>query len=197
MNGWAKYFYEKSGRGSSATYAWKKWNYAESKVEALTNVDVVNPGETFLFRRTGGAGVITLTLSGQVTEFTATKSYPIPDGGNIFMAYSWPVEIKIANLNALVNDDTAAAFFGGGNFDGADQIWCWDTTVNGWAKYFYEKSGRGSSATYAWKKWNYAESKVEALTDADKLVPGEGFLFRRTGGAGALTFTWKALHAAE
>ena len=196
-NNWAKYFYEKTGRGATATYAWKKWNYAESKVEDLTDADAINPGETFLFRRAGGTQPITLTLSGQVKEFSATPSYSISASGNVFMTYPWPVEIKIADLKSLVTEVTYAAFFGGGNFDGADQLWRWDTTANNWAKYFYEKTGRGATATYAWKKWNYAESKVEDLTDADKLAPGEGFLFRRAGGTATLTFTWKALQAAE
>ena len=190
---WAKYFYEKKGRGDSATYAWKKWNYAESKVEDLTDADVVNPGETFIFTRAGEE--ITLTLSGQVAEFTATPSYSIPKDGSVYMAYPWPVEIKMADINSLVTAETAAEFFGGSTFDGTDQIWGWDTTVQKWAKYFYEKKGRGDSATYAWKKWNYAEEKVEDLTDADKFAPGEGFIFTRAGNA--LTFTWKALQAAE
>ena len=189
-NGWAKYFYEKNGRGAEATYAWKKWDYAEQKVLDITDADAVAPGETFLFRRMGNAP-ITLTLSGQVSEFTATSAYSIPGSGNIFMAYPWPVEVKLADLQNLVTPETYAAFYGSG-FDSADQIWRWDTTANGWAKYFYEKNGRGAAATYAWKKWNYAEGKVEDLTDADKLAPGEGFLFRRMGNA-TLTFTWKAL----
>ena len=62
-----------------------------------------------------------------------------------------------------------------------------------WAKYFYEKKGR--PAVYAWKKYNYAEDKVEDLTNADKLAPGEGFIFTRAGET--LTFTWKALQVAE
>ena len=90
---------------------------------------------------------------------------------------------------------SSSDFFGSGTFDAADQIWRWDTTVNGWAKYFYEKTGRGASAKYAWKKYNYAQDKVEDLTDADKLAPGEGFLFRRAGET--MTFTWKALQSAE
>ena len=188
---WAKYFYEKTGRGTSVSYAWKKWNYADSKVEALTDADVVNPGETFIFTRAGEE--ITLTLAGQVKEFSATPSYSIPSGGSVYMAYPWPIEIKVADINSLVDEDTAAAFFGNSNFGAADQIWCWDTKVQKWAKYFYEKTGRGTSVSYAWKKWNYAEGKVEAITDADKLAPGEGFIFTRAGET--LTFTWKALES--
>ena len=190
-NNWAKYFYEKKGR--PAVYAWKKWNYTESKAEDLTDADVVAPGETFLFRRAGGTQPITLTLSGQVKEFTATPSYSISASGNVFMTYPWPVEIKLSNLQSLVTAETYAAF-SGGSYGVADELWRWDTTVNGWAKYFYEKKGR--PAVYAWKKYNYAEDKVEDVTDADKLAPGEGFLFRRMGDA-TLTFTWNALQAAE
>ena len=188
VNNWAKYFYEKKGRPS--VYAWKKYNYAEDKVEDLTDADVVAPGETFLFRRADGTDPITLTLSGQVKEFSASTAYSIPGSGNIFIAYPWPVEIKISGLQELVASETYAAFFGG-DFNGADQIWRWDTTVNNWAKYFYEKKGRPS--VYAWKKYNYAEDKVEDLTDADKVSAGEGFLFRRADGTDTLTFTWSAL----
>ena len=188
VNKWAKYFYEKKGR--PAVYAWKKYNYAENKVEDITDADVVNPGETFIFTRAGEE--ITLTLSGQVAEFTATPSYSIPKAGNVFMAYPWPVEIKISDLQSLVTAETYAAFFGG-SYGVADELWRWDTTVNKWAKYFYEKKGR--PAVYAWKKYNYAENKVEDLTDADKLAPGEGFIFTRAGET--LTFTWKPLQSAE
>ena len=189
-NNWAKYFYEKKGR--PAVYAWKKYNYVEDKVEDLTDNDAVAPGETFLFRRMGDA-TISLTLSGQVKEFTAKPSYSIPKAGNVFMTYPWPVEIKLSNLQSLVTAETYAAF-SGGSYGVADELWRWDTIANNWAKYFYEKKGR--PAVYAWKKYNYAEDKVEDLTDADKLAPGEGFLFRRMGDA-TLTFTWKALQAAE
>ena len=185
---WAKYFYEKKGR--PAVYAWKKYNYAEDKVEDITEADVVNPGETFIFTRMGEE--ITLTLSGQVKEFSAAPSYSIPKGGSLYMAYPWPVEIKIADLQSLVKAETYSAFFGG-SYGVADELWRWDTTVQKWAKYFYEKKGR--PAVYAWKKYNYAEDKVEALTDSDKLAPGEGFIFTRMGET--LTFTWKALQSAE
>ena len=196
INGWAKYFYERKGRPGSYTYAWKKYDTATSKAVDITEDDVVAPGETFLFRRAGAADTITLTLSGQVSEFTATPSYSVPASGNIFMAYPWPVEIKISKLQELVSVETAAAFYGNA-FAAADQIWRWDTTINGWAKYFYERKGRPGSYTYAWKKYDTSTSKAEDLTDADKVNPGEGFLFRRAGAAETLTFTWNALQAAE
>ena len=196
VNKWAKYFYERKGRPGQYTYAWKKYNYAESKVEDITGVDVVEPGETFIFTRAGAADSISLTLSGQVAEFTVTPAYQIPAGGNVFMAYPWPIEIKISALESLVAAETYAAFYGN-SFANADQIWRWDASINKWAKYFYERKGRPGQYTYAWKKWNYAESKVEDLTNDDVVHAGEGFIFTRAGAAETLNFQWKALQAAE
>lgn len=119
----------------------------------------------------------------------------VPKAGNKTFAVTLT---DCANPGADVRVDKLLAsdnFYGYGKFDGADQIWRWDAMVNGWAKYFYEKKGR--TTVYAWKKWNYAESKVEDLTNADELAAGEGFIFRRAGGAATLTFTWKALRDAE
>ena len=195
VNKWAKYFYEQKGNPrTGVTKAWKKWNYAEEKVEDITEYDVVEPGETFIFTRNGD-DPISLTLSGQVKEFTATPSYSIPKAGNVFMAYAWPVEIKIADITNLATFSPEA--YANGNFDLADQIWRWDATINKWAKYFYEQKGNPrTGVTKAWKKWNYAEEKVEDLTDADKLAPGEGFIYTRNGDE-TLTLTWKALQSAE
>ena len=196
VNNWSKYFYERKGRPGQYTYAWKKYDTATSKASDITNDDVVAPGETFLFRRAGGADSVILTLSGQVSPFTATPAYSIPAGGNIFIAYPWPVEVKISALPSLVTDETAAAFYGN-SFANADQIWRWDTTVNNWSKYFYERKGRPGQYTYAWKKYDASTSKAEDLKDDDKVNPGEGFLFRRAGGADSISFMWKALQTAE
>ena len=138
----------------------------------------------------GGAVSADVTSANTVGYITST----VPASGNKTFAVTLT---DCANPGAAVRVDsllTSTDFFGS-SFDGADQIWRWDTTANNWAKYFYEKKGR--PAVYAWKKWNYTESKAEDLTDADKLAPGEGFLFRRAGGTATLTFTWKALQAAE
>ena len=196
VNKWAKYFYEQKGNPrTGVTKAWKKWNYAEEKVEDITEYDVVEPGETFIFTRSGAAGEITLTLSGQVKEFTAKPSYEIPAGGNVFMAYPWPVEIKVADIPNLTTLSPDA--YANGAFDAADQIWRWDAAINKWAKYFYEQKGNPrTGVTKAWKKWNYAESKVEELTNDDKILAGEGFIYTRSGAAETLTLTWKAMEEA-
>ena len=197
VNKWAKYFFEQQGNPrTGVTKAWKKWNYAEEKVEDITEYDVVEPGETFIFTRAGGTDPITLTLSGQVKEFTAKPSYEIPASGNVFMAYPWPVEIKIADIPNLATFSPEA--YANADFDNADQIWRWDTSVNKWGKYFYEQQGNPrTGVTKAWKKWNYAEGKVEELTNDDKILAGEGFIYTRAGGTETLTLTWKALQSAE
>ena len=81
---------------------------------------------------------------------------------------------------------TSAPTFSGG----MDQIWRWDTTKNGWAKYGYQKPAR--SGTAAWRKYDGA-SFVD-LTEDDKIAAGEGFLYFR-GGAATLTLTFAALQA--
>ena len=65
-----------------------------------------------------------------------------------------------------------------------DQIWRWDTTDNGWAKYGYQKPRNGGTA--AWRKYN--GSTFEELTSADVVLPGETFLYYR-GGTATATFT--------
>ena len=196
VNKWAKYFYERKGRVGSYTYAWKKYNTTTSKAEDITADDVVVPGETFIFTRAGGTDPITLTLSGQVKEFTAAPSYSIPAGGNVFMAYPWPIEIKISDLQTLVTAVTFAAFYGNA-FAAADQLWRWDASINKWAKYFYERKGRVGSYTYAWKKYNTTTSKAEDLTSDDVIHAGEGFIYTRAGGTEMLTFQWKPLQSAD
>ena len=147
--------------------------------------------KALLYAANGGAVSADITSANTVGYITAT----IPASGNKTFAVTLT---DCANPGSPVRVDkllTSSDFFGSGTFDAADLIWRWDTTVNGWAKYFYEKTGRGASAKYAWKKYNYAQDKVEDLTDADKLAPGDGFLFRRAGET--MTFTWKALQSAE
>ena len=82
------------------------------------------------------------------------------------------------------------------SFAGSDQVWRWDTTVNQWAKYSYSKLDRKGEP--AWRKYLYLEStpSFADLTDADKLLAGEGFLFFRAGND-PITVTWKPLQSAE
>ena len=76
-----------------------------------------------------------------------------------------------------------------------DQIWRWDTTVNKWAKYGYQQNPRGKPALApAWRKYDSATGTFSELTDDDKILADEGFLYFR-GGNGTLTLTFKALQA--
>ncbi len=67
-----------------------------------------------------------------------------------------------------------------------DQIWRWDTTVNKWTKYGYQKPAR--SGTAAWRKYDASSNTFSNLTDADVVLPGETFLYYRGNDATA-TFT--------
>ena len=72
-----------------------------------------------------------------------------------------------------------------------DQIWRWDTSVNKWAKYGYQKPAFGGTA--AWKKYDPTQTGAaafSALTDADAIGADEGFLYYR-GNSESLTLTFK------
>ena len=75
-----------------------------------------------------------------------------------------------------------------------DQIWRWDTTVNKWAKYGYQKPAR--SGTAAWRKYDANANTFSALTDDDAIAADEGFLYYR-GNDATLTLTFKALQPTE
>ena len=102
VNKWAKYGYQQNPRGKPALApAWRKYDAATGTFTELTDADVVLPGETFLYFR-GGNATATLTLAGQVKEFTATVSYTIAKANYQFVAYPWPVEIKLSEISALL-----------------------------------------------------------------------------------------------
>ena len=195
VNKWAKYGYHQNPRGNPALApAWRKYDSATGTFAELTDDDVVLPGETFLFYR-GGNATATLTLAGQVNEFTATKSYSIAKGYNQFVAYPWPVEIKLSELPNIATFSSIAAIAAWG--DGMDQIWRWDTTVNKWAKYGYHQNPRGNPALpAAWRKYDASTGTFSELTDDDKSLADEGFLYYR-GGNATLTLTFNSLQAAE
>ena len=190
-NKWAKYGYQKPAR--SGTAAWRKYNYDSDKsFSELTDDDVVMPGETFMYMR-GGGTTATLTLAGQVREFGYVGGYTISKANYQFIAYPWPIEFKIADIGNLATFSKITAVPGWGGT--MDQIWRWDTKVNQWAKYGYQKPARSGKA--AWRKYNYdTDNSFSELTDDDKIAAGEGFLYMRGGGE-TLTLTWKALESAE
>lgn len=64
-----------------------------------------------------------------------------------------------------------------------DQIWRWDTSVNKWAKYGYQKPAR--TGTAAWRKYDADNNTFIELTVADVVLPGETFLYFRGGSATA------------
>lgn len=86
-------------------------------------------------------------------------------------------------------------FKAGASWAAADQIWTWDTTENTWAKYAYYANTRANPPVPAgWYK--YVDNSFVAVTDADKVAPGEGFLYVRNQ-SGTNVITWKALDPAE
>ena len=190
-NQWVKYGYQKPRSGGTA--AWRKCNYETDKsFSDLTDADAVQPGETFLYYR-GGDATATLTLSGQVKELGQPAGYTIANGFYQFIAYPWPVALKLSDVMNLATFSTIKTVTAWG--DSMDQIWRWDAVGNQWLKYGYQKPRSGGTA--AWRKCNYETDKsFSELTDADKIEAGEGFLYYR-GGDETLTLTWKPLQSAE
>ena len=189
VNGWAKYGYQKPAR--TGTAAWRKYVANCKTFSELTSADVVLPGETFLYYR-GGSATATLTLAGAVKEVTASRSYTIASGNYQFVAYPWPVGFKLNEMSEIAtwSSLTTAPAWG----TAMDQIWRWDTSVNGWAKYGYQKPAR--TGTAAWRKYDANAKTFSELTNADAIGADEGFLYYR-GGSATLTLTFKALQPTE
>ena len=197
VNNWAKYAYYENKRATPAVpAAWYKYNFLTDKsFSDLTSTDVVRPGQTFLYIR-NQSGSIVLQMAGQIKSMSdATQSFTVTKGDNVFVAYPWPVELKIAELSTKATHTNLKA---GGSWGGSDQIWAWDTTANNWAKYAYYENKRATPAVPAgWYKYNFLTDKsFVAVTDADKVSAGEGFLYVRNQ-SGTNVITWDALSPAE
>ena len=162
--GWIKYWWRTAS---------KNWVL---KGQTAATTDTVSPGDTVLFRRGGGGTATTITLSGAVKPFTGSTQYTgIVAGTSRFIGYPWPVDFDAKTLPTYqtVGPKGSPAFG-----DNGDQIWTYDSK-NGWVKYWY----RTASKTYRMKG---------AATDAESIMipAGQGFIFRRGGGAQAETITF-------
>ena len=137
----------------------------------ITDADVVLAGQTFLFYN-GATTNITVTTSGAVKQFEATPSFTITRKKNQFIAYPWPVDLKISDMAKFYTGKSSGSFGAAG-----DQIWRWDVLQNTWVKYCFRKASGAAVAT--WQRCNTKASPVEyfALTDDDKIPAGQGFLF--------------------
>lgn len=172
-NTWNKYYYRKVG-----TQAAVGWCAAGTTV---VTTDTIPCGETFFFYRGTAGAVTTLTLSGEVKEFTASTSYSVTPGSYCFVGYPWPVALSLSDFEKYQGSPAGAANV---NLPGCDQIWRWDTQNNTWLKYYYRKVG-----TQAAVGWCNAGTTVKT---SDTVPAGEGFFFYR-GTAGAtdtITFTY-------
>ena len=159
----------------------------------LTDDDVIQPGETFIYNH-NTSGSLTLTLSGQVKAFEKSTTFTLESKQGQFIAYPWPVEIKISDLANLA---TWTGLKDGGSWAGCDQIVRWDSVAGKWAKYAYYKKAR-TSDTPMWKRCDYETSLTTFvdLTDDDKLGAGEGFIYNHNT-SGTLSIEFKPLEAAK
>ena len=171
--GWVKYWWR------TASANWVKQG------ETVATEDTVKAGDTLMFRRGGGAAVTTITLSGAVRPFNGQAVYEgIAANSSRFIGYPWPVDFNAATLPLYQTKGAKAWPSFGGN---ADQIWTYDST-KGWIKYWY----RTANAAYC--KQGSTETAKSIIIPA-----GQGFMFRRGGGAQAetITFTYPAKTTAE
>ena len=192
-NNWAKYaYYEWTRTEPKKPAGWYKYNFlTDNSFVAVTADDVVQPGQTFLYIR-NVAGSISLSMSGQVKEMTdATQSYTVTKPNKVFMSYPWPVELKISEISTKATHTNLKP---GANWTASDQVWAWDAAANNWAKYaYYEWTRTEPKKPAGWYKYNFlTDNSFVPVTDADKVAPGEGFLYIRNV-AGSNTITWKAL----
>ena len=133
-----------------------------------------------------------MTLAGQVKPFDATPTFTLDSKQGQFIAYPWPVEIKVSDLMNLA---TWTGLKSSGSWAGCDQIVRWDSETGKWVKYAYYKKSH-SSDPEKWKKYNYL-LETPTFTDIpndDKLAPGEGFIYNHNT-SGTLTIQFKALNA--
>lgn len=172
---WIKYYYRKVG--TAAAVGWC------SAGATTVTADTIPCGETFFFRRgTAGGSATTLTLAGQVKQFTASTSYSVEPGKYCFMGYPWPVAMSISGFTKYQGSPAGAA---SANLPTNDQIWLWDTETSDWVKYYYRKVG--TQAAVGWCKAG------STTVTSDAIPAGEGFFFRRgtAGTTDTITFTYE------
>ena len=188
INTWVKYGYYKPSGG---TAAWKRYNAngattAEKWID-LTAADVCQPGDSFLFYNGNskpttshpdgedGYGKKTITLAGGVRKFEVSTTYTVQYHEQQFMAYPWPVAMKVADIEKYNSYNKSSAAFGAS----MDQLWRWDVVANTWVKYGYYKPSGG---TAAWTRYNAngattAEKWIALDNEKDVVPAGQGFLF--------------------
>ena len=168
-NTWVKYCYQKPTGG---TAAWRRYDLSTGSAQYidLTDDDVVQPGQTFLFYN-GNTKDVTLTLSGAVRPFNGTTSYTIIKKKQQFIAYPWPVAFKVVDMEKYYTGKSSGAFGAAG-----DQLWRWDVTKNTWVKYCYQKPTGG---TAAWRRYDLSTGSAKYIdcTDDDVVPASQGFLF--------------------
>ena len=186
VNTWAKYGYRAIDKKTSA------WNrYDGANWQDLTDTDVLNPGDTFIFYNANSTDV-TITLAGGVKEFTATPQYEIGNGKQRFVCYPWPVPFKVSKIKDCYTGGKSSSQFN----TGCDQIWRWDATpsVNTWVKYGFRAVDK---KTNQWQKYENNAWSGEALDDESDIVPaGQGFVFYNAA-ATAITLNFKFGEDAE
>ena len=179
-NEWKLYGFQKP-KSKGAVGSWKRYIISETTFVAIDpETDVLTQGDSFLYVR-NEAGELTGTLAGAVKPFTGSNAYTLEQGQSQYIAYPWPVEIKITDFNE--NKYLSAALTGTVAWGPAmDQIWLWDQTGNEWKLYGFQKP-KSKGAVGSWKRYNISEGTWTEATDADVIAAGEGVLYVRNEAA--------------
>ena len=168
-NDWTKYYYRQLG--TQPAVGWCLNGQTKVTEETIPN------GETFFFYRGQSGVATTLTLAGEVKEFSAeTEIKDLVATRYRFIGYPWPVEMPIAGFEKWQGTPKGGA---SANVAASDQIWRWNTSDNTWTKYYYRQLGTQPAVGWCLN----GQSKVTT----DVIPAGEGFFFYR--GQGGVTDT--------
>ena len=158
---------------SGTNRRWQRWDpNKEAWFEIDNTKDVCVSGDVILYVNNNSEDAV-ITFSGAVKDLSAKPEYTIyGEGCAQFIAYPWPVAIKVSDVASYIIDGTLKA---AAQFDGCDQIWRYDAVGDKWVKYAYH---RVNGTTRTWQKYIPADGTWANLDDEkDVIGPGEGFLF--------------------
>ena len=166
---WVKYGYH---RVTSKDYRWQRWDPKAGQWHEIDDAkDVCVSGDVILYTNNSEEDW-DITMNGAIKPFGDTPTYTIYSYCSQFIAYPWPVDIKVSSIPNYI---TYGDLYGSGQFDDCDQIWRYDDDNDKWVKYAYH---RVSSKEYKWQRWDKKTSSWFNLDDAKDVVSaGQGFFF--------------------
>ena len=173
---------EKSSTVSGSSDQLQVWSMTEKKFKTYWNkkgkgwvlstatgsvtTDTVKNGDAVYFKRPSGTAG-TVTVSGEVVKTTDGKiSIPVTANSTKFIANPWPVAFNIADLATYVKDSKSSTVSGS-----SDQVQVWDTEKKKYVMYWNKKNT------------GYVLSTSTSKVTTEKILPGQGFMFKRPSGS--------------